>query len=113
MPWTVVKPMLYALGFVVLAHGLYRLLRRFEPVRRVVISYHVLSILLALLLFAVLAPESLGLYKPETLLPDKTPELRPFGKVLIVTVVFFAVLVALRLTDLVLVGQVLEKGLGI
>jgi small-conductance mechanosensitive channel/CRP-like cAMP-binding protein len=113
MAWTVVKPLLYVVGFLVFAHGLYRVLRRFEPVRKVVVSYHLLAVVLAVLLFAALAPEKLGLYLPDSLAEGGTPELSRVGKVLIGAVVFIAALFVLRLTDLLVVGQLLGKRFGV
>lgn len=93
--------------FLGLTLGLYQILRRFEAVRRVVVSYHVLVVLLAVLIFIIMA-QAEGLIRPDFL---KT--YGAFGDFLIGAVVFFAALVALRLADLVLVGHLLGKRLGI
>ena len=109
MIWPLSKVLLYVLGFVVLTHGLYRILRRFHSVRRVVVSYHILVILLAVLIFLVLGrAEGIGPLERGQALVDTA-----YGKVIVGTVVCLAVLVLLRLADMVLVGHLLGERLEI
>ena len=87
---------LYPLTVLGLAVVLYLVLRRFEPVRRVTISYHVLAVLLSALYFF--------------------SKLEGFGQLksfLIGAIIIVGVLVALRLLDAVFVGHLVVKRMGI
>ncbi|KPJ55254.1 MAG: hypothetical protein AMS16_04320 [Planctomycetes bacterium DG_58] len=103
---------LSALVLLALVHGVYRILARFESVRKVVISYHILAVLVLVLVFALSvmdwAVEKGWIEGVPALLRNET-----FLKILIGMIVFFAVLVVLRLVDLVLVDYLLGKRLGV
>lgn len=107
MLWVVTKVALYGLAYLLLTHALYRILSRFEPVRKVVISYHVLMVLLAVLIFHAFA-QKLGVTEEDLMQLDRT-----YMKVLLGVIAFFAVLVVLRLVDSVFVGYFLGQRLGI
>lgn len=98
---------LYEAIFLVLSLGLYQILRRFELVRRVVVTYHVLVLLLGALVFISTAPE-LGVIGPESAILNET-----FLKVFWGTLLFFGVLLILRLIDVFLVGYLVSRRLGI
>jgi len=103
MFWVIGKSTLYALVFLGLAHGLYRSLRRFEPVRKVVVSYHLLMMMLSVLVFVTSAEGAAPIGKLN----------ETFAKIFIGVIISLSVLLVLRLADLILVGRLLGEQLGV
>ena len=105
----VVKLVLYELVFLTTTLLLYRVFRRYEPVKRVGIAYHALVLVLAFYIFVVAAPGLMpGTFGPESKLCSKQCKDIVLGVVIVMTVV-----VLLRLADTILIGHLLVRRMGV
>ena len=105
----VVRLVLYELVFLAISLLLYRMFRRYEPVRRVGIAYHALVLVLAFGIFVVAAPGLMpGTFGPDSKLCSKQCKDVVKGVIIVMTVV-----VLLRLADTILIGHLLVRRMGV
>jgi len=108
MAWAVAKLALVALVFLVLGHLLYRVLARYRPVRRVVLTYHIILLLAAAFLVVWMGGREF-LPDGRTLIPPLEEIDASLTKVFIGAVIFMGTMLLLRLADNVLFGYLLAK----
>jgi small-conductance mechanosensitive channel/CRP-like cAMP-binding protein len=107
MSWEAALPIILSTAFLVVAVVLYLILRRFKPVRRVVISWHLLAVLLAFRIFTLLAAAS-PLAKDLPWISESR-----FNNVLNGVLIVFGVMTLLRAADAFLVEHLLGSRLEV
>ena len=101
--WSIVILAAAELAFLALGVLLYWILHRFEPIRKVMLTYHILLLLLTVLLYVGLVQD----------FPEVQPPSEKFVKVLQGLLIVFGVLMTLRLSDSIILGHVIGTGLGV